>query len=118
LPGPRKDLTRPNCFEHYHPYDGTACEYRGIDDYMHSWVADLVLKYAAGVRFTDGKLVVDPMPFGLDWFVLKDCRVAGRRIDVCWNRTLDGGEARGFSVLLDGAEVHSSAAPVPVEVEL
>src|SRR5690606_16295198 len=33
-----RDLARPNCFEHYNPFTGHACEYRGIDDYQHSWV--------------------------------------------------------------------------------
>jgi len=35
-PGSPKDFTRPNCFEHYNPHTGTAGEYRGIDDYMHT----------------------------------------------------------------------------------
>jgi glycogen debranching enzyme len=30
------DLARPNCFEHYNPFTGQACVYRGIDDYQHS----------------------------------------------------------------------------------
>jgi hypothetical protein len=55
-----KDEVRPNCFEHYHPLDGTASEYRGIDDYMHSWVADGILKYVCGVRVEEMSGVRSP----------------------------------------------------------
>jgi hypothetical protein len=115
---PGKNLTRPNCYEHYHPYDGSACEYRGIDDYMHSWVVDLILKYAAGVRLSGNRLTVDPYPFGFKHFLLRNAHLRGQRLSVGYNRGLDGGAAEGFRVWLDGSEVHHSAAPERVELEL
>jgi glycogen debranching enzyme len=76
------DLNRPNCFEHYNPLTGHASVYRGIDDYQHSWVADLLIQFVAGVRPHAGGLVVDPMPFGLETVDLTGVRVQGRRVDV------------------------------------
>jgi len=99
------DPRRPNCFEHYHPFDGTPSTYRGVDDYQHSWVADLILKYVAGVRAVAHGVTIDPFPFGLDWFLLKDARLRGRRLDVEWNRDLAGDKRIGFRVRLDGEVV-------------
>lgn len=113
-----KDLTRPNCFEHYHPGDGSACEYRGIDDYQHSWVADLILKYICGVRFEDGRLVVDPLPGGPDGFLLKNCHIAGAKLDVCWNRDRRGADSPGFRVFVNGSPAHRSDSIERWEVEL
>ncbi len=105
------DVTRPNCFEHYNPETGKASVYRGIDDYQHSWVADLLIKYAAGVQPEAGKVVVDPFPFGLERFELRDTRVKGHRIDVILDE-------HGFRVLLDGTEVHASAQLERVELPI
>ncbi|MBI3194859.1 MAG: hypothetical protein HYZ34_10400 [Ignavibacteriae bacterium] len=57
------DPKRPNCFEHYDPFTGEPSVYRGVDDYQHSWVNDLILKYIAGIRFENWKLIWDPFPF-------------------------------------------------------
>jgi len=114
----RKDLHRPNCFEHYHPLDGSACEYRGIDDYQHSWVADLILKYVAGVRIEDGRLVVDPFPFKLKHLLLKDCRLAGHRLDICLGRDRRGRAAPGYRVYLDGKLAFRAKKPQRWELPL
>jgi hypothetical protein len=76
------DPARPNCFEHYHPFTGRASVYRGIDDYQHSWVNDLLVRQMAGLlpRGERG-FVVDPMPFGVD-VELREARVAGHRVDI------------------------------------
>ncbi len=115
--GGGKDLTRPNCFEHYHPENGSACEYRGVDDYMHSWVADLLLRYVAGVRVQEQRnsaevrrsILFDPYPFGLDSFILNNCLVAGHEIEVQWNRDRDGKAQAGYRVYVDNGLVHESA---------
>jgi hypothetical protein len=61
------DSKRPNCYEHYNPDTGKASLYRGFDDYQHSWVNDLIVKYVAGFRPTGvDTFVVDPLPFGID----------------------------------------------------
>jgi hypothetical protein len=76
------DLRRPNCFEHYNPVTGHASVYRGIDDYQHSWVADLILQYAAGVRPHDKGVTIDPFPLGLEQLTLTGVRVRGRTLEV------------------------------------
>lgn len=105
------DVRRPNCFEHYNPETGKASVYRGIDDYQHSWVADLLIKYVAGIQPEAAKVVVDPFPFDLEHFELRDARVRGHRIDV----VKDGQE---FRVSLDGIVVHTSAQPERVELPI
>lgn len=76
------DLRRPNCFEHYNPHTGHASVYRGIDDYQHSWVADLILQYAAGVRPHAGGVTIDPFPLGLEQLTLTGVRVRNRTLEV------------------------------------
>jgi len=99
------DPSRPNCFEHYNPLTGQPSSYRGIDDYQHSWVVDLLVRYLAGVQpRVDGSVVIDPLPFDVPSFSLTRLRVRGRELSVRWNAA-DG----GFRVLRDGREVHQSA---------
>ena len=105
------DVTRPNCFEHYNPETGKASVYRGIDDYQHSWVVDLVIKYVVGLRPEVGHILIDPLPFGLEGFELRDARVRGHRIDVVK-------DAAGFRVRLDGEEVHTSQDVEAVELAI
>jgi hypothetical protein len=54
------DPNRPNSFEHYDPITGQAALYRGYDDYMHSWVVDLILRHACGI--VPGTRQIDPLP--------------------------------------------------------
>ena len=76
------DPARPNSFEHYHPGTGRASVYRGIDDYQHSWVNDLLARHVAGLlpRGAEGVLV-DPLPFG-GRTELRGAVVAGHTVDV------------------------------------
>jgi len=113
-----RDPKRPNCFEHYSPFTGEPCLYRGIDDYQHSWVADLILKYAVGLRATPDKLIIDPFPFGLDFFILKDALIRGNTISVLWNRTLDAKPAEGFFVLVNRKTVFHSKKLTSWELEI
>jgi len=107
------DPARPNCYEHYNPYTGVGSEYRGIDDYQHSWVVDLIIKYVAGLRPQDDDvLVVDPLPFGLSRFSLERVRYRGHDVAIRW----DHGE--GFSVVVDGRECARRARLERVELEL
>jgi hypothetical protein len=99
--GAGKDYNRPNCFEHYNPLDGTACEYRGIDDYMHSWVNDLILKYAAGVRITASKAVFDPYPFKLSNFLLTNLKIRSKKIDICYGIDREGKQSDGYKIYVD-----------------
>jgi hypothetical protein len=96
------DTARPNCFEHYNPLNGKPSVYRGIDDYQHSWVVDLIIKYVCGIRPTREALVVDPFPFSLLSASIDDVFIRGRRIRVEIDR-------KKFTVWLDGKEKGASA---------
>ena len=96
------DPTRPNAFEHYNPETGTPSRYRGFDDYMHSWIVDLIIKYVAGVQPQAQGVRIDPFPFG-SGFQLHDVRVRGRSLDVSW-------DGRRFEVRVDGDLVHRGTA--------
>ena len=93
------DLRRANCFEHYNPFTGHASVYRGIDDYQHSWVNDLILHYVMGIHAHDGGITIDPFPFGVEHAEVLDVCARSRRFDVaitgervrvtCGDRTLE-----------------------------
>lgn len=94
------DLNRPSSYEYYNPINGKAPFFRGTDDYMHSWVIDLIIQYAAGLQPQDGDLVVvDPLPFGLERFALEDAWVKGHVLNVRW------AQGEGLAVEVDGVEM-------------
>lgn len=106
-------LDRPTSYEYYNPQTGQAPHFRGTDDYMHSWMVDLLVGQVAGLQPTlDGDLLVDPLPFGLDRFAFEDGRVKGRRVDVRWER------GRGLTVDVDGATVARRGDLGPLRVQL
>lgn len=81
-----RDPSRPASFEHYNPLTGTpsAKEYgfSGINDYLHSWINDLIIKYVVGFRPQgNGKFVVDPFPFGAD-FTLRNIHYGDFDIEI------------------------------------
>lgn len=102
------DPARPNCFEHYNPLTAHPSRFRGIDDYQHSWVLDLLVRGAAGLDVTPGALVVDPLPMGLDRVSLERCRVRGHEVAV----HLEGGT---LEVTVDGA-THRGSPGTPLAV--
>ena len=84
------DIGRPNCFEHYNPYTGRACRYRGIDDYQHSWVLDLLARGIAGLHVDGEGVEVRPLPHGLEHVSLGPVAARGRQLAV----ELDGDRVR------------------------
>ncbi|XAL98032.1 hypothetical protein OT109_10525 [Phycisphaeraceae bacterium D3-23] len=82
-----QDCGRPNCFEHYNPFTGQPSEYRGIDDYQHSWVIDLMMSGVLGISVevsTDGcaVLTIDPLPMGLKRAAVHNVIVRGEPLAV------------------------------------
>jgi hypothetical protein len=74
---------RPNCFEHYHPVTGRASLYRGVDDYQHSWVNDLIVSHLLGVLpHGETGLTIHPLPLGVESARIERLSVAGHRVDV------------------------------------
>ena len=89
------DADRPNCFEHYNPWTGRACRFRGIDDYQHSWVLDLLARGIAGLHVDGDGVEVRPLPHGLERVSLGPVTARGREVSV----ELDGD---GVGLLVDG----------------
>ena len=105
------DSSRPNCFEHYNPLTGTPSVYRGIDDYQHSWVNDLIIKYVCGIRPDPHTVTIDPFPFGLKSVQIDNVVIRGRQLKV---------EVRGkrFIVWLDGRQHVESVVGRPVAIQI
>ncbi len=91
------DSRRPNCFEHYNPYTGRACHFRGIDDYQHSWVVDLLARGVAGLHIDEEGVEVWPLPHELPRVRLGPVRARGHSVAV----ELDEGR---MSVEVDGEQ--------------
>ncbi len=104
----RGRLDRPTCYEHYNPLTGDAAFYRGIDDYMHSWVADLLVRGVAGLEPTAAGLRVDPLPLPLDRVSLENARVRGHHVSV----RRDGDRVVAE---IDGAR-HETRVGTPLEI--
>lgn len=57
------DPLLPSLYEHYDPITGAAAVYRGYDDYLHSWIVDLILREVVGVDPQSGES--NPLPLDL-----------------------------------------------------
>lgn len=100
---------RPNCFEHYHPYSGRGSRYRGIDDYQHSWVNDLLVRHVAGVLPQGEQGVrIDPLPFGVS-ATIRRLAIANHRLDVQVTPT-------SFTVRIDGKAAGRGKVGAPLEI--
>ena len=89
------DPGRPNCFEHYNPYTGRACHFRGIDDYQHSWVLDLLARGFAGLHLDARGVEVRPLPHGQPHVSMGPVTARGRALYVALDEhratlTVDG----------------------------
>ena len=112
------DPERPNTFEHYHPYTGRPCFYRGIDDYMHSWLADLIVRYAVGLQppllelqMGDLTLTHHPLDLGLQHLKCTGIPYRGRNIDV----ELADGQAK---ITVDGRIAAEGPWGEPLDIPL
>ena len=95
------DPARPNCFEHYNPYTGRACHFRGIDDYQHSWIIDLMARGFAGLHVDASGMEVRPLPDGPARVSLGPVIARGRSLHV-------EVEPGGVSVSVDGEQFGGS----------
>lgn len=94
------DPARPNCYEHYNPLIGTPSLYRGVDDYMHSWVADLYIRHLCGLLpDPDGTLTLDPLWEPSSPWTLSDISWRGYTLEVGWT------PGEGMYLLRDGVEI-------------
>ncbi len=87
------DVERPSSYEYYNPFTGQAPFFRGTEDYMHSWIVDLIIKYVAGVQPNDdGTVQIRPLPFDLDYFTLDRVKIAGHNLKVTWRKDAKAAE--------------------------
>lgn len=107
-----RDLKRPSSYEYYNPRTGQAPFFRGTEDYMHSYIADLILKYVAGVQVDEKRLVVDPLPFELEHFSADHIPAGGHWVRV----TYSAGD--GMRVYVDGEQVAESPERTRIEIDL
>lgn len=75
------DPTRPNCFEHYNPETGAPSTYRGVDDYMHSWLVDLILRHVCGVDPFAPGFEGPRLECGLEWLRVSNLHVGGAEVE-------------------------------------
>jgi hypothetical protein len=107
------DAQRPNAFEHYNPLNGRPSLYRGIDDYLHSWTVDLIMKHAVGLQpAMDGNLIVAPLPLGHEFVRIQGARISGCLVDI----ELDAGRVARLRVDGEPVEVAGIPAMVPLGV--
>jgi hypothetical protein len=112
-------LDRPTSYEYYSPLNGKAPFFRAVDDYMHSWIVELILKYLAGVQTLDGdRLVVEPLDFGLKAFTVEKLRVRGRDITITWRARKTDAAPKGLTVGVDGKRRAHADALCRLEVHL
>ncbi|MEJ2185874.1 MAG: trehalase family glycosidase [Gemmatimonadota bacterium] len=108
------DPARPNCFEHYSPLNGRPSIYRGIDDYQHSWINDLIIRFVAGFRTDDtgeGRVVLDPLPLDLDHLHLERLPFRGSLVTI--KRTRER-----MALQVDGRLLVEGPIGEPLEVSL
>lgn len=105
------DASLPNSFEHYHPFSGEPSRYRGVDDYQHSWVNDLILRHVAGIRVEASSIELSPLPCGVRTLNLDELIVAGKRIRVRKSGAL-------WSLWVEGRLCFRGRLSVPVVVKI
>lgn len=99
------DANRPNCYEHYNPFTGKECFYRGIDDYQHSWVIDLILKYICGIHIEYDSIVIEPLDFNISSFKLDNMIIDGKSFTIKWNKDRQQGKLK---IYINGNLIHES----------
>jgi hypothetical protein len=111
---------RPSSYEYYNPVTGQAPFFRGTEEYMHSYIADLVLRYVAGIQpGEDGTLVIDPLPMDLEAFSVQNLVVAGRQVALHWRAADQGdGVPAGLTLQIDGITVAHSPELARLEAAL
>ncbi len=112
-------LDRPTSYEYYHPLTGKAPFFRAVDDYMHSWIVELILKYIAGAQTLDGdRLVVEPLDFGTIHFTVEKLRVRGHTVKITWRARKTDSAPKGLAVSVAGKRRAHATALTRLEVTL
>jgi hypothetical protein len=100
---------RADFFERYNPITGEPLSH--FRDYMHSWWIDIIIRHVVGFEpHEDGRIELDPLPMGLDYFLLESLFYQERDISIVWQSPDKPKKYEkyqiGFSVFADGKLIH------------
>jgi hypothetical protein len=98
----------PQGVPHMNPLTGHVWANATSGECFSAWLADVIVRYAAGISPTAEGVRVDPLPLEIGALALSRVRVRGHELSV----ELDGNRIRAT---LDGAE-HRSAIGEPIEL--
>lgn len=120
------EVEKPSSYEYYNPITGQAPFFRGTEDYMHSWIVDLIIKYVVGVQPQDnGRVLIRPLPFNLDYFMLDKIRIGGHELKVNWRKNISVKQPGwadqppvGLTVWVDGQQVGQTGSGSALEILL
>jgi hypothetical protein len=70
---------------------------------MHSWIADIILKYVSGIRISEKEFTINPLDFKLETWSLNNLYFNNHKLSVLWNK-----RNSGFRIYVDDKAVHSS----------
>ncbi|MCK4339637.1 MAG: hypothetical protein KAW87_06595, partial [Candidatus Cloacimonetes bacterium] len=74
---------RADFYERYNPLTGEPLSH--FRDYMHSWWIDIIIRHVVGLEpREDGLIELNPLPMGLDYFLLENVQYRGREITIVW----------------------------------
>ncbi len=102
------NLEKPNCYEHYNPITGHPSRYRGIDDYQHSWVLDLLIRGVIGLEPTSNGLRINPLPLDVGEANLSRAHLSGHPVSAVRL-------GQQVTVTVDSAR-HSTQVGQPIEI--
>ena len=79
---------------------------------MHSWWIDIIIRHIAGFEpQEDGNIKLDPLPMGMDYFLLENVNYRGKNITVVWQSQDQPKEYEkyptGYSVYVDGKIIYN-----------
>lgn len=84
---PDDQVEQPAFHQHYNPLNGKPSAFLGRDHQGAGWFIDHILRYVAGIRPTDdGSLIIDPLPFNLEWFTVRNVVIGDHELDIEWDQ--------------------------------
>ena len=113
------DVNYPISYEYVNPLNGKPPYFRGSDDHINFWMVDLIIKYVVGLQpLDDGIIVIDPLPLGLDFFILENVKVKGHLLKVTYGATQDAPVEPGLLVYVDDEIVAKKTHLERIQIEV
>lgn len=97
------DLKYPISYEYFNPINGKPPYFRGSDDHINFVLNDLIIKYVVGLQpQDDNKFVIDPLPFGFEFFEFSNVKVRGHELKISYTNREQENASEDFQVFVDG----------------